>query len=144
MNWADVFVTAGATAGLGFIAFVLGQFALKLIVEPIQEQARIVGEVTHVLTYYRNVSSDTSGFGPEGIAEARRKYRDLAAQLRKNLRVLRLWYGVFARPPFVLPAENVRKAAAALIILSTTVRKDHAAKDVQSNRAVVRESLNIE
>ena len=61
-----------------------------------------------------------------------------------NLRVLRLWYRVFARPSFVLPAENVRKAAAALIILSTTVRKDPAAEDVLSNHAVVRESLNIE
>jgi hypothetical protein len=144
MNWADVFVTAGATAGLGFIAFVLGQFALKLIVEPIQEQARIVGEVTHALTYYRNVSSETSGFGPEGIEEARRTYRDLAARLRMNIRVLRRWYGVFARPPFVLPAENVRNAAAALIILSSIVRKDPAAEDVLSNRALVRKSLNIE
>jgi len=43
MNWADVFVTAGATAGLGFIAFVVGQLVLTLIVEPVQEQARIVG-----------------------------------------------------------------------------------------------------
>jgi len=144
MNWADAFVTAGLTAGLGFIAFVVGQLVLTLIVQPVQEQARIVGEVAHALTYYRGVSSDTSGFGPEGIAEARRTYRDLAARLRMNLRVLRIWYRVFARPPFVLPAENVRKAAAALIILSTTVRKDHAAEDVQSNRAVVRESLNIE
>src|SRR5215203_6268213 len=121
MNWADVFVTAGATAGLGFIAFVVGQLVLTLIVEPIQEQSRIVGEVTHALTYYRNVSSETSSFGPEGIEEARRTYRDLAARLRMNIRVLRRWYRVFARfaqPPFVLPAKNVRKAAAALIILA--------------------------
>jgi hypothetical protein len=144
MSFTDSIVTAGLTTALGLFAFVLGQFALKLIVEPIQEQARIVGEVTHALTYYRNVSSETSSFGPEGIEEARRTYRDLAARLRMNIRVLRRWYRVFARPPFVLPAENVRKAAAALIILSSTVRKDAAAEDVMSNRAVVRESLNIE
>jgi hypothetical protein len=144
MSLTDSIVTAGLTTALGLFAFVLGQFPLKLIVEPIQEQARIVGEVTHALTYYRNVSSDTSGFGPEGIAEARRKYRDLAAQLRKNLRVLRLWYRVFARPPFVLPTENVRKAAAALITLSTTVRKAADAEDVLSNKRIVRDCLNIE
>jgi hypothetical protein len=103
-----------------------------------------VGEVAHALTYYRNVSSETSSFGPEGIEEVRRKYRDLAARLRMNLRVLRRWYGVFARPPFVLPAENIRNAAAALIILSSIVRKDPAAEDVMSNRAVVRKCLNIE
>ena len=66
MNWADVFVTAGATAGLGFIAFVVGQLVLTLIVQPVHEQARIVGEVAHALTYYRGVSSDTSDFGPRG------------------------------------------------------------------------------
>jgi hypothetical protein len=144
MNWANAFATAGVTAGFGFIAFVLGQLVLTLVVEPVQEQARIVGEVTHALTYYRNVGSETSGFGPGGIAEARRTYRDLAARLRMNIRVLRPWYRVFARPPFVLPAENVRCAAAALIVLSTTVKKGPAAEDVRRSRAAVRKSLDIE
>jgi len=146
MSFTDSIVTAGLTTALGLFAFVLGQFALKLIVEPIQEQARIVGEVTYALTYYRNVRSETSSFGPEGIEEARRTYRDLAARLRMNIRVLRRWYRVFARfaqPPFVLPAKNVRKAAAALIILANTVWKDADAEDVISSRAVVLKSLNI-
>src|SRR3954452_12269744 len=108
------------------------------------QQARIVGEVTHALTYYRNVSSETSGSGPEGIGEARRTYRDLAARLRMNIRVLRRWYRVFARPPCVLPAENVRRAAEALIVLSATVQKSPAAEDVRRHRTVVRESLDIE
>jgi hypothetical protein len=144
MSFTDSIVTAGLTTLLGLVAFVLGQFALKLLVEPIQEQARIVGEVAHTLTYYRNVSSETSGFGREGIAEARRKYRDLAARLRMNLRVLRLWYRAFARPPFVLPAEDVKKAATSLIVLGATVQKGADAEDVMSHRAVVRKSLNIE
>ncbi len=144
MSFTDSIVTAGLTTLLGLVAFVLGQFALKLIVEPTQEQARIVGEVVHALTYYRSVSSETSRFGPEGIEEARRTYRDLAARLRMNIRVLRRWCRFFARPPFVLPAENVRKAASALIILSATVQKGAAAEDAMSNRAVVRKSLNIE
>jgi hypothetical protein len=127
MNWADAFVTAGLTAGLGFVAFVVGQLALDLIVKPTQEQARIVGEVAHALTYYRSVSSDTSGFGPEGIEEARRTYRDLAARLRMNIQVLRRWYPGLVRLQLVLPAENLRKAAAALIIVSAIVRKDPAA-----------------
>jgi hypothetical protein len=144
MNWADVFVTAGATAGLGFVAFVVGQLVLTLIVQPVQEQARIVGEVAHALSYYRIVSSDTSGFGPQGIAEARRTYRDLAARLRMNIQVLRHWYPSLVYLKLVLPAENVRMAAAALIILSSTVWKDAGAEDVRSNRAVVQKSLNIE
>jgi hypothetical protein len=144
MTWANAFATAGVTAGLGFIGFVLGQLVLALIVEPIQEQARIVGEVTHALTYYRSVGSETSGLGSEGTEEARRTYRDLAARLRMNIQVMRRWYPVFARLRLVLPAENVKKAAAALIILSSTVQKIPAAADVLRRRAEVKEYLNIE
>src|SRR3712207_4409551 len=43
-------VTALLTAALGFV---VGQFVLKLLVDPIQEQRRIVGRVAHALFYYR-------------------------------------------------------------------------------------------
>jgi hypothetical protein len=143
MNLADAFVTAGLTTGLGLIAFVLGQLGLKLFVDPIQEQARTVGGVTHALTYYRHVSSSPTDPSPEDIAEARRAYRDLAATLRMTLRVLpKYWF--FARLQLVLPEESVRRAAASLIVLSTTVQKGSVAEDVQRHSRVVRESLGIE
>ncbi len=47
--------TAALTALLGIVVFVLGQIAVKFILDPIQEQARTIGEVTHALTYYANV-----------------------------------------------------------------------------------------
>jgi hypothetical protein len=135
--------TALITAALGFVFFVVGQFALKLFVEPIQEQARIVGEVTHALTYYRAVSSRPTASEAD-IAEARRKYRDLAARLRMNLRLLKPWYQFFARPPFVLPEECVRQAATSLVVLSSAVQKGPAAEDVQEHSHLVRQSLGIE
>jgi hypothetical protein len=135
--------TALITAGLGFVAFVVGQFVLKLIVDPIQEQRRIVGEVTHALTYYRNVGSGGSaGSGSSRVAEARDKYRDLGARLRMNLRVIRP-YRFFARLRMVLPEEQVRRAAAALIVLSTNVQQDPGSELMRTQRHEVRRNLEI-
>ena len=134
MSLSDSIVTAGLTTALGLFAFVLGQFALKPIVEPIQEQTRIVGEVTHALIYYRNVGrSNPAGPDPEGVAEARRSYRDLAAGLRTNLRVVPR-YEVFARLQLVLPREQVQQTSAALIGLANTVQKGPDADDVNRGR----------
>ena len=144
MSFTDSIVTAGLTTGLGFLAFVLGQFALKLVVEPIQEQWRAVGNVTHALIYYRNVGpSNPTGPDPERVAEARRVYRDLAAEFRRNLRVVPR-YDVFARMQFVLPREQVRRASTALIGLASTVQKGPAAEDVNRYRFEVEKSLGID
>jgi len=144
MSFTESIVTAGLTTGLGLIAFVLGQFAIKLVVEPIQEQKRVVGNVAHALIYYRNVgSSKPTGPEPERVAEARRTYRDLAARLRTNLRVVP-FYEVFARLQFVLPREQVRQASTALIGLANTVQKGAAADDVNRYRWTVEKSLGID
>jgi hypothetical protein len=138
-------VIALFTTAFGFVAFVLGQLALKLIVDPIQEQARVVGNVAHALTYYRNVGpNDPTGHGLERAAEARRECRDLAAKLRMNLHVLRGWYRILARLQLVLPEESVRRAAAALIILSVTVQKGPQDQGVLEQSNKVRENLGIE
>lgn len=144
MSLTDSIVTAGLTTGLGLIAFVLGQFALKLIVEPIQEQKRVVGNVAHALTYYRNVGpNNPTQPDSERAAEARRAYRDLAARLRTNLRVVP-WYEVFTRLQFVLPREHVRRASSSLIVLASTAQKGTAAPDVNHHRWTVEKCLDID
>jgi len=144
MSFIDAIVTAGLTTALGLFAFVLGQFALKLVVEPIQEQKRVVGNVAHALTYYRNVGrSNPAKPDPERVGEARRVYRDLAAALRTNLRVVP-WYEVFVRLQFVLPREQVRQAATALIGLANTVQKEPHADDVAGYRWTVEKNLGID
>ena len=144
MGFTDSIVTAGLTTALGLVAFVLGQFALKLVVEPIQEQKRLVGNVAHALIYYLNVGpSDPTGPDPERVAEARRTYRDLAARLCMNLRVVPR-HEVFARLQLVLPAKRVRQASAALIGLANTVQKGSHADDVNRCRWDVEQSLGID
>lgn len=52
--WYDVI---GATLPilLGVIAFVIGQFVLKMIIEPIVENRRVITRIITALTVYRNV-----------------------------------------------------------------------------------------
>jgi len=114
-------LTAAITVIVG-VVFVLGQLAQKLLIEPIQEQKRTIGKVTHALTYYRNVGPDAPDGSESRTAEARGLYRDLAAELRMNLRVLPL-YRLFSWLRLVLPKEQVRRATGALIGLSRTVQK---------------------
>jgi hypothetical protein len=144
MSLGTSLVTAGLTTALGFVAFVLGQFALKLFVDPIQEQARAVGNVTHALTYYHNVGREAlSGSDLNRAAEAQRVYRDLAARLRTNLRVIP-FYHFFSRLGLVLPRERVWHASTALIGLANTVHKGPAADDVNRYRYEVEKSSGID
>jgi hypothetical protein len=144
MSLIDAIVTAGLTTGLGLLAFVAGQFALKLVVEPIQQEWRAVGGVAHALVYYRNVGrGDPRGPAPEREAEARRVYRDLAGEFRRNLRVVPR-YEVFVRLGVVLPSDRVRRASTALIGLANTVHKGHAAADVNRYRFEVEKNLGID
>jgi len=115
-------LTAAITVIVGVVVFVLGQLAQKLLIEPIQEQKRTIGKVTHALTYYRNVGPDAPDGSESRTAEARGLYRDLAAELRMNLRVPSP-LPAFSWLRLVLPKEQVRRATGALIGLSRTVQK---------------------
>ena len=43
------------TALLAVLVFVLTQSFLKLVLEPVQEQLKLIGEVAHALLFYANL-----------------------------------------------------------------------------------------
>jgi len=45
--------------GIGVAIFVLGQVLLRFLVEPIQEQRRIIGEIASALVYLANIQDST-------------------------------------------------------------------------------------
>src|SRR5215208_4694503 len=110
-------LTAGFTALLGLAVFVAGQFALKLFVEPIQAQKRVIGRTAHALTYYANTME---GSDPETVSEGRKVYRDLAAEFRASTNVIPL-YRLFAWWGVVPPGEKTKVAYDHLIYLSNTI-----------------------
>lgn len=132
-------LTAAFTALLGAVVFVVGQFLLKLVVEPVQEQHRSIGGITHALLYYANVYEK---FSPEQAVEAARVYRDLAAALRIGVSVIP-FYGLLATSRLVVPEEKVWKASTALIGLSNSIGKENRYDDIERRRREIAENLGI-
>lgn len=91
-------VAAIVTAFLAVFVFVLTQSFLKLVLEPVQDQRRLIGEVAHALLFYANVlpaesievndnlgeRTVTIGADPEELEEVRKTLRELAGRLRAN------------------------------------------------------------
>lgn len=49
-------LTAALTALFGVLVFVLGQAAQRFVVEPIQDQRKVIGEVAFALLMFANVA----------------------------------------------------------------------------------------
>jgi hypothetical protein len=110
-------LTAAITVVLGFVVLVLGEVAKRFFIDPVQEQQRIIGEISFAVIYYHNVSSMSP---PEVREEAQRTLRKLSAQLYATLGVIRP-YGFFERRGWVEKREDVRDAATGLIGWSNSV-----------------------
>jgi hypothetical protein len=112
--------TALATALLAVVVFVLTQSFLKLVLDPVQEQQRLIGEVASALTVYQKAytlrvvseSGHESLFGAtkEEAKEAEKTLRELAGRLRASLWSVQ-FYDMFAFFHMVPKPENVVVAA---------------------------------
>lgn len=51
-----IFLTSAITVCGSVLVLVLGQWVLKFILEPIQEQSRLIGEIASSLIFYANIS----------------------------------------------------------------------------------------
>ncbi len=131
--------TAALTAFFGVVVFVVGQVVLKFFVEPIQEQAKVKGEVSNALVFYANVEGALTT--PELREEAKTQLRGLAARLRASVSQIP-WYGVFEALRLVPKEKSVMDASAALIGLSNSLsRDDYEAGD--RRRKAIAEALGL-
>jgi hypothetical protein len=131
-------LTAGITVALGFFVFVLGQFTLRLCIEPIQEQKRVIGEIAYLLDYYENVAS----VGKVGLTEeASRELRRLAGELRSTLRTV-LGYRFFEFLRVVEERDNVMTATTELKGVSLSMRMNDNPAARRHMSAVI-QALNI-
>jgi len=111
--------TAFATALLAVFVFVLTQSFLKLVLEPIQEQRKLIGEIASALTVYErghtlrviNASGGEAFFGAtkEKAEETDKSLRGLAGRLKASLWSFPTYrmYEMFARFHMVLKPVDV-------------------------------------
>jgi len=130
-------VTAAFTAAFGVVVFVLGQFALKYVIEPIQEYRVTVGNIAYTLLFYANVGPLSA---PDEIAEAQKHLRSLSGRLNEHLEVIPL-YGVFVWLGLVRNRQAVLEAATQFIGWSNGLRDERT--DNRERRRAIAECLNI-
>jgi hypothetical protein len=148
------------TALAAVVVFVLTQSFLKLVLEPIQEQRRLIGEIASALTVYEKSIilrvqpserlGETEpvyfGKGLEEAKEADRALRELAGRLRASL-----WsvpaYDVFALLHVVPKLADVAEAAAELRMWYSQLpgpMSEHQLARVQECQRTISKRLGIE
>ena len=135
------------TAGLAVVVFVLTQSFLKLVLEPIQEQKRLIGEVAHALLFYANVYH-IEAFGPpserriEEMEEARRTLRGLAGRLRSSLWTVP-FYATLAWLRVVPRKGDILEASTHLVGWSNSLYGRDPADDHAERQKVIADRLGI-
>ena len=111
-------VTTLATIVPATLIYVIGQILTRFVLDPIQEQARTVGQIAFSLLAYADVGPATHK--PERLDEASRALRELAAQLRASRRVIPGYY-FFAAVRVVVSKPVLLEASANLIHWSNAI-----------------------
>ena len=127
IDWPTVFnqifagcMTASVTIIGGVVVLVLGQLAAKFFIEPIHEQAKLLGEIAHSLTFYANVYGNADLVDAEVPKEASKILRQQASRLRATAWTIR-WYWFWQLLGLVPKRKNVLKASENLIGLSNSM-----------------------
>src|SRR5215218_9681837 len=140
-------------AALALIGFVITQSVLRFVIEPIQEQRKLIGEVAHALVLYGNAYIDTGmeeypgKKGPdehrEYVLEAKKALRVLAGRLRSSLWSIPFYRG-FAWLRLVPRGSDVVAASMALIGWSNVLISNDAVRRSNHFRDRITEKLGIE
>jgi hypothetical protein len=106
----------------GVIVFILGQLALKLLIEPIQEFRKTVADIAYALIEYANVYANPGVVGNENEKQASEELRKLSSRLNAQIYLIpfyRLIAKIFGLPP----RDKLESTAKDLIGLSNGVFK---------------------
>lgn len=115
-------LTVFATVLSGVLTYVLGQLVLKLVVDPVQEAKRTIGEVSMSLIEHSQAIHNPGVLKDEAMASAANQLRKLSSKLHGHLYLIPK-YDRTAKL-FQLPAKAALLVAATdLAALSTTVYK---------------------
>jgi len=146
VRFKEVFMdsTVFLTVLAGVITYVLGQLILKLLIEPVHDLKRTIGEIAHSLIEHSNVIQNPGVPKEEMITETSRHLRKLSSHLEAHLYLIPMY--CFTSKLFFLPSRNnVLLAERALMGLSNSVFRAEEGIYKQNARRVeaVCDSLGI-
>lgn len=126
------------------LTFVLGQIFVKLVIEPVHEMKKTLGQISHSLIEHANIIGNPGIPSKDIMNEASQQLRRLSSQLHAHLYLVPL-YAITARIFFLPSAQKVRGASTKLIGLSNSVFQSTPGIHEQSAKRVesIRCSLGI-
>ena len=120
---APVNSTVFWTVVTGVVTFVVGQLIVKLVVDPVQDLKRTIGQISHALIEHANVYQNP-GLRPEEVqTEISSHLRKLSSQLQAHLYLVPAYS--FTAWVFRLPSRNALLDASKFLIgLSNSISRD--------------------
>jgi len=136
-------LTVFSTVLSGVMIYVLGQFVVKLVIEPVQETKKAIAQISHSLIEYGDIIQNPGVPAKEKTVEVSQHLRMLSAQLHSHLFLVPC-YRVTAFV-FRLPArDKILMAAKQLMGLSSAIfSKSDAYEEIAKRRAMICDSLGI-
>ncbi len=115
-----MFFTVFLTVFSGVIIYVLGQLIVKLLIDPVQEMNKTIGQISHSLIEYANVIANPGISSKEVMHQTSQHLRQLSSQLQAHLYLIPK-YDKTAKT-FHLPVRGkILAASGSLIALSNSV-----------------------
>lgn len=112
--------TVFLTVFSGVITYVIGQLLLKLVIDPVQEMKKTIGQISHSLIEHANVISNPGVPSQEVMNETSKQLRQLSSQLHAHLYLIPAY--IVTAKIFNLPSKiNILAASNSLIGLSNSV-----------------------
>ena len=140
MNWlVNLFQSVVfQTVISGVLVFVLSQYILKFIIEPLQEYKKIIAKIDNKLKFYANIISNPGILPRDVILECSDEIRSLSCELEQ----------IYKQIPFaflrrlIKSQQLISDSASRLIRLSNSLYQGDALRNDEDIRKI-RENLNI-
>lgn len=117
---SDALLTSSLTILGGVVVFSLSQIVQKFLIEPVHEQAKVIGEIFFGLVYYGDRYANPGVGQPEAMAEAADTIRRYASRLEGTSHAVR-WYRLFEFIGLAPDSEDVKEAVRHLIRISNSI-----------------------
>jgi hypothetical protein len=118
----------------GVITFVIGQLIVKLVIDPVQEMKKTIGQISHSMIEDANVIANPGVPSEEVMKETSKRLRQLSSQLQAHLYLVPQYQK--AAKIFGLPSkEKVLAASDSLLGLSNSVFRAGPGERIYENNA---------
>lgn len=69
----------------GVLTYVLGQLVVKIVLDPVQDMKKTIGQIAHALIERANITSNPGVPAEDVIDETSKLFRQLSSQLQSHL-----------------------------------------------------------